>query len=93
MSKREKLRIIKKIEKSTIIERNIYIISTLFLLSTIIINILNIIYYPYIINGIVLETNILFVSFCIYLLLKKQKQNNKLKTKKLNLKLKYFPEK
>ncbi len=93
MSRREKLREIKKEEKETIIERNIYIISTILLLSTIIINILNIINYPYLINGLVLEINILVICYCIYCLSKKQKQIYNIKDQKINLKLKYFPEK
>ncbi len=93
MSKREKLRELNSKKKITILERNIYILSSLLLLSTIIINILNIIYYPILINGVILEVNILIICFCIYSIILKQNQIFTLENKKNNLKLKYFPEK
>ena len=47
MRRNDMLRRIKKEEKIAKIERNIYLISSLLFFTTIIINILNIIYYPY----------------------------------------------
>ncbi len=72
MNKRENRR--KREQKKIILERNIYIISSILLLNTIIINFLNIIYEPYLINGIILEINLIIVFFCIYTLIKKQQQ-------------------
>ena len=86
MGKREKLRNLINLKKSTIIERNLYILSSIFLLSTIIINMLTIIYYPYLLNGLILEINILFILLCIYLLIKKQQQINIIKLQLLKLK-------
>ena len=66
MGKREKLRLLKIEERRTKLERNIYFISGMLFLSTVIINILNIIYYPYLLNGLVLEINIFMIlSFSI----------------------------
>lgn len=93
MNKKEHLIKIKKETKLAKIERNIYILSSILFLSTVIINILNIIYQPYLINGIILEINIIMISICTYTFIKKQKQINLLEDKKLELKIKYFLEK
>lgn len=90
MSKRETLRILKKEEKITKIERNLYLLSSILFLTTIIINILNIIYYPYLLNGLILEINILMISICTYLFIKKQKKVMELEDQKLELKIKYI---
>lgn len=90
MSKRETLRILKKEEKITKIERNLYLLSSILFLTTIIINILNIIYYPYLLNGFILEINILMISICTYLFIKKQKKVIELEDQKLELKIKYI---
>lgn len=90
MSKRETLRKLKKEEKVTKLERNLYLLSSILFLTTIIINILNIIYYPYLLNGLILEINILMISICTYLFIKKQKKVMELEDKKLELKIKYI---
>ena len=90
MSKRETLRKLKKEEKVTKLERNLYLLSSILFLTTIIINILNIIYYPYLLNGLILEINILMISICTYLFIKKQKKVIELEDKKLELKIKYI---
>jgi thiamine transporter ThiT len=90
MSKREKLRKIKKEEKVAKLERNLYFISGILFLTTIIINILNIIYYPYLLNGLILEINIFMICICMYLFIKKQKKITKLEDEKLELKIKYI---
>lgn len=74
---------LKKETKLIKIERNLYIASVLLFLSSIIINILNIIYYPYLINGLILELNILMICICTYSLLKNQKKINLLKDKRI----------
>ena len=93
MNQKEHLRKIKKETKLVKIERNIYIMCSILFLSTIIINILNIIYHPYLINGIILELNIIMISICTYTFIKKQEKINLLEDKKLELKIKYFLEK
>ena len=90
MSKRETLRKLKKEEKLTKLERNLYLLSSILFLTTIIINILNIIYYPYLLNGLILEINILMISICTYLFIKKQKKVMEQEDKKLELKIKYI---
>lgn len=90
MSKRETLRKLKKEEKLTKLERNLYLLSSILFLTTIIINILNIIYYPYLLNGLILEINILMISICTYLFIKKQKKVMELEDQKLELKIKYI---
>ncbi len=90
MSKREKLRKLTKEENITKLERNIYLISSILFLTTIIINILNIIYYPYLLNGLILELNILIIVIFSYMAIKKQKKVLKLEDKKLELKIKYI---
>lgn len=90
MSKRETLRKLKKEEKVTKLERNLYLLSSILFLTTIIINILNIIYYPYLLNGLILEINILMISICTYLFIKKQKKVMELEDQKLELKIKYI---
>ena len=89
MNQKEHLRKIKKETKLVKIERNIYIMCSILFLSTVIINILNIIYHPYLINGIILELNIIMISICTYTFIKKQEKINLLEDKKLELKIKY----
>ena len=93
MNQKEHLRKIKKETKLVKIERNIYIMCSILFLSTVIINIINIIYHPYLINGIILELNIIMISICTYTFIKKQEKINLLEDKKLELKIKYFLEK
>ena len=90
MGKREKLRLLKIEERRTKLERNIYFISGMLFLSSVIINILNIIYYPYLLNGLVLEINIFMIFICGYLFLKKQKKLSSLEDKKIELKIEYI---
>ena len=84
------LRRIRKEEKIAKIERNIYLISSLLFFTTIIINILNIIYYPYLWNGLILEINIFMIIICLYFSVKKQQKVSKLEDKRLELKIKYI---
>ena len=93
MNQKEHLRKIKKETKLVKIERNIYIMCSILFLSTVIINIINIIYHPYLINEIILELNIIMISICTYTFIKKQEKINLLEDKKLELKIKYFLEK
>ena len=93
MTKKEQMKKITKETKIIKLERNLYIISSVLFLSTTIINILNIIYYPYLLNGIILELNILMICLCTYLFIKKQEKLNNLEDEKIELKIKYFLEK
>ncbi len=90
MRRNDMLRRIKKEEKIAKIERNIYLISSLLFFTTIIINILNIIYYPYLWNGLILEINIFMIIICLYFSVKKQQKVSKLEDKRLELKIKYI---
>ena len=74
----------------TKIERNIYLLSSILLISTIIINILNLIYYPYLLNGLILEVNILILVISYLIYIKKRKQTLKLEDKLLEQKNKYI---
>ncbi len=93
MRQKENLINLNKETKLVKIERNIYIVCSILFLSTVVINILNIIYHPYLINGIILELNIIMISICTYTFIKKQEKINILEDKKLELKIKYFLEK
>lgn len=93
MTKKEQMKKITKETKIIKLERNLYIISSVLFLSTTIINILNIIYYPYLLNGIILELNILMICLCTYLFIKKQEKLNNLEDEKIELKIKCFLEK
>ena len=90
MGRNDMLRRIRKEEKIAKIERNIYLISSLLFFTTIIINILNIIYYPYLWNGLILEINIFMIIICLYFSVKKQQKVSKLEDKRLELKIKYI---
>lgn len=90
MRRNDMLRRIRKEEKIAKIERNIYLISSLLFFTTIIINILNIIYYPYLWNGLILEINIFMIIICLYFSVKKQQKVSKLEDKRLELKIKYI---
>lgn len=70
-------------EKVLKIERNLYCISAILFFNTVIVNILNIIYYPYLLNGLFLEVNIFMVGICLYLLFKKQKKLTEIENKKI----------
>ena len=74
----------------TKIERNIYLLSSILLISTIIINILNLFYYPYLLNGLILEINILILTILYLIYIKKRKQIFKLEDKLLEQKIKYI---
>ena len=74
----------------TKIERNIYLLSSILLISTIIINILNLFYYPYLLNGLILEINILILVILYLIYIKKRKQTLKLEDKLLEQKIKYI---
>ena len=74
----------------TKIERNIYLLSSILLISTIVINILNLFYYPYLLNGLILEINILILVISYLIYIKKRKQTLKLEDKLLEQKIKYI---
>ena len=74
----------------TKIERNIYLLSSILLISTIIINILNLFYYPYLLNGLILEINISILVIIYLIYIKKRKQILKLEDKLLEQKIKYI---
>lgn len=86
MSKREKLRLLKKEQQITKIEKKIYLISLILFFLTNIFNILTIINYPSLLNGIILEINIIITTALIYLISKKKKKITKIQNQKLNLK-------
>ena len=75
MRQKENLINLNKETKLVKIERNIYIVCSILFLSTVVINILNIIYHPYLINGIILELNIIMISICTYTFIKKQEKS------------------
>lgn len=76
-----------KRERIVKIERSIYLFSTILFLITVIINVVNIMYYPYLLNGLVLEINILMILLCGYLFIKKQKMISVLEDKRIELKI------
>lgn len=90
MNKRETLKNLKKKKILTKVERNLYFISSILFLSTIIINIMNIFYYPYLINGLILEINICIIIICFYLTIKKQQKLLILEDETLELKINYI---
>ena len=61
MSKREQLKLVKKRKKKEKIARNLYASSTILFLLTTIINIINLVYNPYLLNGLILEINIVII--------------------------------
>ena len=83
----KKLNDLKKREKLIKIERNIYLVSTLLFFCTVIINIINIINYPYILNGLILEINILMILGCGYLFIQKHRKIIALEDEKIELKI------
>lgn len=87
MSKREQLRQIKKITKKEKINRNLYATSTLLFIFTVIMNIINIIYSPYLLNGLILEINIAIICYCLYSWIKSQKKLTLLKDEELNIRI------
>ena len=90
MNKRETLKNLKNKKILTKVERNLYFISSILFLSTIIINIMNIFYYPYLINGLILEINICIIIICFYLTIKKQQKLLILEDETLELKINYI---
>ena len=83
----------KKITKEiyiTNIEKKIYLISSILLILTTIININTIIYYPYLLNGLILEINILLYIILIIIFNKKNKQLLYLKDRLLELRINYI---
>jgi len=85
MSKREQLREIKKERNKIKINRNLYASSTIIFIFTIIINLINIIYNPYLLNGLILEINIAISIYCLYSWIKSQKKISILKEQELTL--------
>ena len=88
MSKREQLKLIKQETKKEKISRNLYATSTLLFLFTITMNLINIIYNPYLLNGLILEINIAIIVYCLYSWIKSQRKITYLKEEELNLRIK-----
>lgn len=88
MNKREQLKSIKNETKKEKITRNLYASSTLLFLFTITMNLINIIYNPYLLNGLILEINIAIIGYCIYSWIKSQRKITSLKEEELNLRIK-----
>lgn len=87
MSKREKLRQIKKEKTKIRINRNLYASSTIIFIFTVIINLINIIYNPYLLNGLILEINIAISIYCLYSWIKSQQKISTLKEQELTLQI------
>ena len=78
---------LKKDKKLKIINRNLYASSIIIFIFTIIINIINLVYNPFLLNGLILEINIAVASFSIYLYIKMQKEIDILNEKELDIKV------
>lgn len=87
MSKREQLKLVKKRKKNEKITRNLYASSTILFLLTTIINIINLVYNPYLLNGLILEINIAIIIYCVYSWIKSQKTISNLKEEELNIRI------
>jgi hypothetical protein len=87
MSKREQLKQIKRETTKTKINKNLYASSIFILILTTIINIINIFYSPYLLNGLILEINIAIIIYCIYSYIKLKKKISFLKDKELDLRI------
>lgn len=87
MNKKEQLKQLKKETKKEKINRTLYATSTLLFIFTIIMNLINIIYNPYLLNGLILEINITIIGFCLFSWIKSQKKITNLKEKELNLRI------
>ena len=81
MSKREQLKLVKKKTKKEKITRNLYATSS------IILNTINIIHNPYLLNGLILEINIAIIIYCIYSWIKSQKTISNLKEEELDIRI------
>ena len=88
MIKREKYKKIKKEQKLLKIELTTYILSIILLLTTIILNLNITINTPSLKNGIILETNIIFIIICIYKYIINKKKISLINDKLLNIKIK-----
>jgi len=88
MTKREQLKQIKKETKKEKLNRNLYASSALLFLFTITMNLINIIYNPYLLNGLILEINIAIIIYCLYSWIKTQRKITLLKEEELNLRIK-----
>lgn len=78
---------IKKEGRREKINRNLFATSTIIFIFTIILNIINIINNPYLLNGLILEINIGIIIFCLYSWIKLQQRVNILKEKELDIKI------
>ena len=92
MTTKKTIKKLKRIEKKTKLERNIFFISSTLFFLTVIINIIDICYSPYLINGLILEINILMIFLCGYLFIKKQQKLALIADEKIELKIKYILE-
>lgn len=72
------------------IERDIYFVCMILFFITISINVISIMYYPYLFNGLILEINILLFLVCCFLFRKTQKMIGILEDKRIELKVKYI---
>lgn len=87
MSKREQLKLVKKKTKKEKITRNLYATSSIIFLFTIILNTINLVYNPYLLNGLILEINIAIIIYCIYSWIKSQKTISNLKEEELDIRI------
>lgn len=87
MSKREQLKQIKRLTKKEKISRNLYASSTLLFVFTVAMNLVNIIYSPYLLNGLILEINIAIIGYCLFSWIKSQRRITMLKEEELNLRI------
>lgn len=89
MSDTKRLIDLKNEERMVKLERNIYFVCCFLFVLTVLINIVNIINYPYILNGLILEINIFMVLLCSYLFFQKQKRIIFLSDEMIELKIAY----
>lgn len=87
MSNIKKLNDLKREEKLVKFERNVYFVSCILFFITVFVNVVNIMLYPRLLNGLILEINILMILLCGYLFLQKQKKITLLEDKKIELKI------
>ena len=88
MTKNEQLKLLKRETKKLKFSRNLYATSTLLFVLTVIMNTINIVYNPYLLNGFILEINILVIVYCLYSWIQSQRKITILKEEVLDLKIK-----
>ncbi len=78
---------LKKEKRREKINRNLFATSTIIFIFTIALNIINIVYNPHLLNGLILEINIAIIVFCLYSWIKLQQRISILKEKELDIKI------